>query len=93
MEAGHRSTGLARNLRVGLGPGLQEFVGMCARRKGQMDSAEYFSERESQHGALKREFEFRMGLNLERAIPSRDGRHLAIVGDTNTSNVWLLQNF
>ena len=32
-------------------------------------------------------------LNLEWAVPSPDGRHLAIVGDTNTSNVWLLQNF
>jgi roadblock/LC7 domain-containing protein len=32
-------------------------------------------------------------LNLEWAIPSPDGRHLAIVEDSNTSNVWLLENF
>ena len=30
---------------------------------------------------------------LEWAIPSPDGRHLAIVQDSNTSNVWLLENF
>lgn len=32
-------------------------------------------------------------LNLEWAIPSPDGRHLAIVEDSNTSDVWLLENF
>ncbi len=32
-------------------------------------------------------------LNLEWALPSPDGRHLAIVADSNTSNVWLLENF
>jgi DNA-binding winged helix-turn-helix (wHTH) protein/Tol biopolymer transport system component len=32
-------------------------------------------------------------LNLEWAIPSPDARHLAIVEDSNTSNVWLLENF
>jgi Tol biopolymer transport system component len=32
-------------------------------------------------------------LNLEWAIPSPDGRHLAIVEDSNTSNVWLLEKF
>jgi Tol biopolymer transport system component/DNA-binding winged helix-turn-helix (wHTH) protein len=30
---------------------------------------------------------------LEWAIPSPDGRHLAIVQDSNTSNVWLLESF
>jgi Tol biopolymer transport system component len=32
-------------------------------------------------------------LDLEWALPSPDGRHLAINGDTNSSNVWLLENF
>ncbi len=32
-------------------------------------------------------------LNLEWAIPSPDSRHLAVVEDSNTSNVWLLENF
>jgi hypothetical protein len=27
------------------------------------------------------------------AIPSRDGKHLAIYGSTRDSNVWLLENF
>ena len=30
--------------------------------------------------------------DLEWAIPSPDGRHLAIVKDSNSSNVWLLEN-
>jgi DNA-binding winged helix-turn-helix (wHTH) protein/Tol biopolymer transport system component len=32
-------------------------------------------------------------LNLEWAIPSPNGLHLAIVEDSNTSNVWLLEHF
>ena len=31
--------------------------------------------------------------DLEWAIPSPDGRHLAVVKDSNSSNVWLLQDF
>jgi DNA-binding winged helix-turn-helix (wHTH) protein/Tol biopolymer transport system component len=32
-------------------------------------------------------------LDLEWALPSPDGRHLAINGESNSSNVWLLENF
>ncbi|MFL6352367.1 MAG: LpqB family beta-propeller domain-containing protein [Bryobacteraceae bacterium] len=32
-------------------------------------------------------------LNLEWAIPSPDGRHVAITADSNSSNVWLMENF
>jgi Tol biopolymer transport system component/DNA-binding winged helix-turn-helix (wHTH) protein len=32
-------------------------------------------------------------VDLEWAIPSPDGRHLAVVKESNTSNVWLLQYF
>jgi hypothetical protein len=35
------------------------------------------------------------GFNYEaiRGVPSPDGRHLAVLGYTNDSNVWLLENF
>jgi hypothetical protein len=31
--------------------------------------------------------------DLAWAIPSPDGHHLAIVKDSNSSNVWLLEHF
>lgn len=32
------------------------------------------------------------GGQLEWVLPSPDGRHLALVQDSNSSNVWLLEN-
>ena len=33
------------------------------------------------------------GGNWTRGLPSRDGRHLAIQGETGGSNIWMLENF
>jgi hypothetical protein len=32
-------------------------------------------------------------IDLQWAIPSPDGRHLAIVQNSNSANVWLLERF
>ena len=87
MEAGHRGTRWVEIYGLDWAPDLSVCGPVPADTRGKSGLLDIVLDGSVRTMLSTPNLELRMGL------PSPDGRHLAIDGDSNSSNVWLLENF